>query len=165
MGPGAVDDPRYGLIKPPTGKQTDATAQIQRNGPNATISFQVSFGHTFKFSRAIHKIAYEYLALLRGTNQVSARSFAEVRAFVIRGHGERRVLALNPPSSGYEHWFGNARLIEHKSWCVDFKLCGIPFFVDLSPSTPVLARLGDFYRRECGLEGWALLPPEPGATD
>jgi hypothetical protein len=111
-------------------------AEITRNGPVATIQIEQPIPLSKKTFRALHKIAFEMLALQFGPEAVLDEYFDPVRSYVRRGKGSRVLYILNnvedPEGSLIDRPGVTIHQVRHREWLVEVRL-GLVFYVDLSP--------------------------------
>jgi hypothetical protein len=104
-------DPYYGVINPATGKSSDVQSDFSVGGSIARIRIRIQIGATAEFSRAIHKIAFAWLAKALGPEVAWRQTFSEVRDFVLRGSGIRYVLGTGAQTPEYQHRAGLVHLM------------------------------------------------------
>ena len=158
MGRKIANHPHYGVIRPPTGNPRDVQADFSVDGSIARIRIRVQVGATKEFARAIHKIAFTWLAKAQGPGVAWRKTFSAVRDFVLCATGTRYVLGKPARQSEY-HRAGTVYSWGDGCSCVEFTICGNSFMVDLSPRQQVLPVLVGEMSRTHGRNGWGILPP------
>ncbi len=153
-----IDDPKYGRVHPPAGGPTDVQAEIITIGQQVTVKLRTTpFSHP-KLSQALHKIAFELLALSEGVEIACSNQFDLIRQFVLSSVGTRRVLLVD--SDAYQQANGAPKLarFEDDTYYVSFLLFGIPFVVDLTSDQHHLDGWCKDLRRARGDSGWTVVP-------
>lgn len=126
------------------------------------VVFQQPMRLNKRFMRAIHKIAFELLCLQKGAAFLLGPNFDLLRAYILRGEGNRNViLTTSAPVGGWEApFFG----LEHRpgwpGWLATVRL-GITLFVDLSPDNDLVAMVKMAQLRQNGMMLW---PDTEGGT-
>lgn len=155
----AVETDAFGTIPAASGSDRDVAGSFERIGPLAHTQLNFTVGNHPDFSRAMHKIAFEWLVKLTSWEQCLESTFDPVREYVIRGLGRREVLAVVPPEWWYYHEFPyRIWHNEDGSPCVAFILCGVPFAVALGPDQRTIEKMKQEAFRQYGSNGWASLP-------
>lgn len=155
----AVQTDAFGAIPPASGSHRDVAGSFERIGALARTQMNFTIGGHPDFSRAIHKVAFEWLVRLTSWEQALESRFNPVREYVVRGLGQREVLVLVPQDWRYYHEFPNHIWHDEEgSPCVDFILCGLPFLVTLGSDQRAIERIKQEVFRQYGASGWAYLP-------
>lgn len=157
--PHAINTDCFGAIPPASGSHRDVIGSFERIGPFAHTQMNFKLGGHPDFSRALHKVAFEWLVKLSSWEQVLEPRFNAVRDYVVRGVGHREIIIVMPPAWTYYHEFPN-RLWhdEGGSPCVEFILCGLPIVVTLAPDQLGIERMKKEAYRMYGSTGWTYLP-------
>lgn len=155
----AVESGTFGTIPAASGSHRDVAGSFERIGPLARTRMNFTIGGHPDFSRAIHKVAFEWLVKLTSWDAALESRFDPIRDYVIKELGHREVLVMVPEDWRYCHEFPKRIWHdEEDSPCVDFILCGLPFCVALGPDQRAIDKIKQEAFRQYGPSGWAYLP-------
>ena len=112
-----------------------------------------------KAVRGLHKIGLELICREIGAVGILADRFNAVRAYVLRGRGERRVLLFGDSAYINRVWSTESSIFGRD--VATFQLTAIGCMVDLSPEQEHVERLKRMASRTLGPSGWTWVPIPP----
>ena len=155
------------LTKNAPGKRSIKLWVEKMHGDMPEFKLQTEFRHDKKFSRGLHKIALEIVALTAGREFACDSQFNEVRSFALKGDGNRYSLLSGVKGPlATEDWEQVISSIEapppsvtaNGELVVWFRLGPVRFLVDLSPGQTMLPIFVKAALAQYGPDGWGYAP-------
>lgn len=118
--------------------------RFEVHGDTADISFRQQMNLNKRFVRGLHKIAFELLCKQLGADHVLDRRYDPIRAYVLRGVGNRvfGVRRTNPIGPETRLGIQMIPLPRWESWLCVLDI-GVSFSIDLSPENRMAQLLAD----------------------
>ena len=128
---------------------------FEHEGDLARTGFNQPMRFNKKFSRALHKIAFELLCHQEGRNHVLDSRYDPLREYVLRGRGSRAIAMATKAEIG-PHVQPKIHLVavpERDAWICELGL-GMTFIVDLSPDNFVAQAADPEMLERAGMRLW-----------
>lgn len=128
---------------------------FEHEGGLARTGFNQPMRFNKKFSRALHKIAFELLCHRLGRNHVLDSRYDPLREYVLRGRGSRAIAMATKAEIG-PHVQPKIHLVavpERDAWICELGL-GMTFIVDLSPDNFVAQAADPEMLERAGMRLW-----------
>jgi hypothetical protein len=140
-------------------------ASFDVNGKFANIKFSTKIGESPKFVRGIYKIAFSSLAYFIGADEAVNQKYSQIRDFVRKGEGTRKIIMISPEDTQYRNQvWPPYRSIATGEYAIGFRLSMIEFIVDLTPNMTLFPSLLSQLRNADTLN-WSYLPVDEVDTE
>jgi hypothetical protein len=136
-------------------------AKLEIDGSVARISFKQEFGSGPKFVRGITKIAFSFLAFLKGPATAHQPKYDAIRQFVRYGIGTRHAMLLGCDDHEYRCGPASLSSSENEEYAVQFRIGHADFLADLSEHESLMPMFKRKMQETYGTSGWTVLPLTP----
>lgn len=132
--------------------------EFESNEETCKVNLNFQFGDDPKLVRALHKIGLEALVYFLGKDIVKANSYDPIRAYVLNGEGDRKVILKLSSDTKYRNEVYAPYVKEGVGYGVCVRIAYVEFFIDLTENESILLDLESEFKKQFGEKGWGIFP-------